>query len=349
MKSYIQIEVPSISLTANRGASLGPASVDAFKYSRGRVPGPVGSDTRKPAENRLLQETIAGGAITIELDNKNNEWRVKPPAYAHWNHYLPATQGKWARNADEITIRDCVNRNIYFSLRQANKMHGRAFYNLSATGRYEMATEWKRVPKPLPTSGEPPIWYGLAIEHNGEPGRGTRQAAAFVISANKWFTFCMPAPTAGSFRGYGWNAAFVLLTGYIDRGDLIAHPGTACDHELSLGGRWGERAESLNKVARFKFEELMQFALQNSEMLRNLGTSAVEETCVDYDERRVMICDLFGAGIRAGIHTYTGECVVMDVGAGRQASDKSENDKPAIVKPGPPSLNNLKMKQGSRS
>src|SRR6185503_11645341 len=114
MKSYIQIEVPSITLAANRGASPGPASVDAFKYSRGRVPGPVGSDAWKPAENRLLQETIAGGAITIELNNKNNEWRIKPPAYTHWNYYLKTAHGKWARNADEITIRDCVNRNIYF-------------------------------------------------------------------------------------------------------------------------------------------------------------------------------------------------------------------------------------------
>ena len=153
----------------------------------------------------------------------------------------------------------------------------------------------------------------------------------------------MPAPTAGSFRGYGWNAAFVLLTGYIDRGDLIAHPGTAVDHELSLGGQWAERAESLNKVARFKFEELMQFALQNSEMLRTLGTAAVEETCVDYDERHVMICDLFGAGVRAGIHTYTGECVVLDI----KASDKSESNKSAIAEPEPPSLDNLKMKQES--
>ncbi|HST23418.1 MAG TPA: hypothetical protein VLR90_20060 [Blastocatellia bacterium] len=343
MKSYIQIEVPSISMAANRGASPGPAIVEAFKYSRGRVPGPVGSDARKPAENRLLQETIAGGAITIELNNKSNEWRIKPPAYAHWNYYLPATHGKWARNADEITIRDFVNRNIYFSLKQANKMHGRAFYELSTAGRYDRATEWKRVPKPLPTSGEPPVWYGLAIEHKGEPSRGTRQAAAFVISANKWFTFSMPAPTAGSFRGYGWNAAFVVLTGYIDRGDLIAHPGTAVDHELSLGGQWAERAESLNKVARFKFEELMQFALQNSEMLRTLGTAAVQETCIDYDERRVMICDLFGAGIKAGIHTYTGECVVLDLSAERQADDESEINKPAIFKPEPPSLDNLMM------
>ena len=323
MKSYIQIEVPSITLAANRGASPGPASVDAFKYSRGRAPGPAGCDRREPTESRLIQETIAGGAITIELNNKSNEWRIKPPAFAHWNRYLPATHGKWARNADEITIRDYVNRNIYFSLRQANKMHGRAYYDLPAAGRYDGATEWKRVPKPLPASGEPPIWYGLAIEHYGEPSRGTRQAAAFVISANKWFTFSMPAPTAGSFRGYGWSAAFVLLTGYIDRGDLIAYPGTAVDHELSLGGRWAERAEALNKAARFNFEELMQFALRNSEMLRNLATSAVEQTCVDYDERRVMICDLFGAGIQAGIHTYTGECVVLDVEAG----DKSESNK----------------------
>lgn len=343
MKSYIQIDVPSISLSGNRGALPGPASVDVFRYSRGRVPGPVGGDSWKPAERRLLQETITGGAITIELDRNTKEWRIKPPAYAHWTHYLPATHGKWARSADEITIRDCVNRKIYFSLKQANKMHGRAFYDLSITGRYDRATGWKRVPKPLPTSGEPPIWYGLAIEHYGEPSRGTRQVAAFVISANKWFTFSMPAPTAGSFRGYSWSAAFVLLTGYIDRGDLIAHPGAAVDHELALGGQWAERAESLNKVARFKFEELMQFALQNSEMLRSLGRAAVQEICVDYDEKRVMICDLFGAGIRAGIHTYTGECILADL----RANDKSESSRPATVKPGPPSLDNLKVKQGS--
>ncbi|MGA9767914.1 MAG: hypothetical protein WBV94_02670 [Blastocatellia bacterium] len=313
------------------------------------MPGPVGSDTWGPVESRFLQETIAGGAITIELDNKNNEWRIKPPAFAHWNYYLPATTGKWARNGDEITIRDYVNRNIYFSLRQASKMHGRAFYAQPAAGRYDMWTDWKRIPKPLPASGEPPIWYGLAIDFN-ESGRGARQTAAFVISADKWFTFTMPAPTAGSAKGYGWSAAFVLLTGYIDRGDLIAHPGSGVDYELSLGGQWSERAESLNKVARFKFKDLIQFALNNSEMLRSLGTAAVQETCVDYDERRVMICDLFGAGIRAGIHTYTGECVVMDVTTERQADNKPEIIKPESgkstgVKPGPPSLDNLKAKQ----
>lgn len=334
MKTYIQIEVPSISLAGNKGALPGPASVDAFGCSRGRVPGPVGSDTWNPAETRLLQETLMGGAITIELDSVIKEWRIKPPAYAHWDHYLPATHGKWARNADEITIRDCLNKKIYFAIKQVNKMHGRAFYELSTAGRYDRATQWKRVPKPPPASGDLPIWYGLALEHYGELSRGTRHVAAFVISADKWFTFAMPAPTAGSFRGYSWSAAFVLLTGYIDRGDLIAHPGAAVDYELSLGGQWAERAESLNKVAMFGFEELTQFALRNSEMLRGLGRAAVRETCVDYDERRVMVCDLFGAGIRAGIHTYTGECVLLDLNAGQKASGEPEDG----VKVEPPSL-----------
>lgn len=345
MKFYIQIEVPSISLAGNRGALPGPAGSDAYQYSRGRLPGPVGSDTWKPLERRFLEETIAGGSITLELDNKNNEWRIKPPAFAHWKYYLPATHGKWARNADEITIRDVINKRIYFSLRQANRMSGRAFYELSATGRYEMRTEWQRVPKPLPMSGEPPIWYGLAIDDSGGAALGTRQAAAFVISTNKWFTFSMPAPTAGSFRGYGWSAAFVLLTGYLDRGDLIAHPGAALDYELSLGGQWAERAEPLNKVAKFKFEDLMEFALKNAEMLRGIGLAAVQETCVDYDERHVMIGDLFGAGIRAGIHVYTGECVLLGSGTGQQSNDKTTNSKPANVKPGSPSLDNLRMKQ----
>jgi hypothetical protein len=312
MKFYIQIEIPSISLAGNRGALPGPAGADQYQYSRGRLPGPAGGDTWKSLERRFLDETVSGGSIILELDRKNNEWRIKPPACAHWNHYLPATAGRWARNADEITIRDVINQKTYFSLRQVNRMSGRAFYEHSATGRYEMRTQWKRVPKPLPASGEPPIWYGLAIEDNDGPARGIRQAAAFVISADKWFTFSMPAPTAGSFRGYGWSAAFVLLTGYLDRGDLIAHPGAELDYELALGGQWAERAEPLNKVAKFKFKELMQFALHNAEMLRGIGLAAVQETCLDYDERHVMIGDLFGAGIRAGIHAYTGECVLMN-------------------------------------
>ncbi|HKP85581.1 MAG TPA: hypothetical protein VJZ26_05775 [Blastocatellia bacterium] len=348
MKTYIQIQVPSMSLPANRGALPGPVAADSSEHLRGRLPGPVGGDAWKPSERRFLEETIAGGSITLELDDKNKEWRVKPPAFAHWNYYLPATHGKWARNADEITICDAIDKRVYYSLRQANKMNGRAFCELSPAGRAEMRTEWKRIPKPLPVSGEPAIWYGLAIADSGGVGVGTRRAAAVVLSANKWFSFSMPWPTTGAFRGYGWNAAFVLLTGYIDRGDLVAHPGSGVDYELSLGSHWGERAEPLNQVARFKFEELTQFALRNAETLRAMGKAAVHGMCVDYDERHVIISDLFGAGIRAAIYAYTGECVAIDGGARQPASgkgDKAASGKPANVKPGPPSLDNLKMKE----
>jgi len=320
MKAYIQIQIPSISLTATRGASPAPVVADASEMLRGRLPGPVGGESWKPAERRLLEETIAGGAITLELDNTNQEWRIKPPAFAHWNYHLPSISGKWARNADEITISDRFNKQVYYCLRQANQMFGRAVCELSPAGHNELRTEWKRVPKPLPISGEPALWYGLAIADPHGIGAGTRRAAAVVVSANKWFAFSMPWPTAGTFRGYGWNAAFVLLTGYIDRGDLIAHPGAAVDYELSLGGHWLERAEPLSQVARFKFEELIQFVLNNAEMLRAISKAAVQGMCIDFDARHVIVSDLFGAGIKGGIYAYTGQCVAFDGGAERRAS-----------------------------
>jgi hypothetical protein len=129
------------------------------------------------------------------------------------------------------------------------------------------------------------------------------------MSADKSFSFAMPQPSAGSFRGYSWNAAFVLLTGYIDRGDLVGNAGSGLDYELSLGPYWSEQAGALNRIAAGKFDSVMEFALNNREMLRALGMAALQGTCVDYDERHVIIGDLSGERIRSGIHAYTGECV----------------------------------------
>lgn len=309
MKSYIQIQIPSASLPANRGASFAPASADLCERSQVKLPGPVGGDAWKSFESRFIEETVAGGAITLELDSKNKEWKITPPVFAHWNYYLPATHGKWARSADEITLCDEINKTVYYSLKQANKMTGRAVREFTSAGHPAAGTEWKRVAKPMPTSGVPTIWYGLAIADTSELAASGSRAAAVVVSGNKWFSFSMPWPTTGSFRGYGWNAAFVLLTGYVDRGDLIANTGTGVDYELSLGAHWGARAESLNQVAGFKMEELIKFALKNFETLRALGLAAVKETCVDFEEKHVIVSDLFGAGIIAGIYAYTGECV----------------------------------------
>lgn len=192
---------------------------------------------------------------------------------------------------------------------QANRMSGRAYHQLAFTGRHELPVEWKRVPKPLPISNQPPIWYGLAIGDNSGLVTGMRGARAVVLSAGKWFTFFMPAPAAGTFRGYFWSTPFVLLTGYLDRGDLIAHPGSAVDYELSLGGHWVEQAGPLNQIVRLKFEDLIPLALKNADTLRALGMAAIQGTCVDYDEKHVIIADLSGAGIRSGIYAYTGECV----------------------------------------
>lgn len=314
MKAYIQIQTPSISLPATRGATPAPVVADASASLRGRRPGPVGGESWKPIERRLLEETIAGGAITLELDNQTLEWRIKPPAFAHWNYYLPATSGRWARDADEMTISDAVNQQVYYSLKYANRMCGQALCEWSPAG-HQRRTQWKRVPKPPPATGEPVIWYGLAVKDPSSVDAGARQATAVVVSANKWFAFAMPWPSAGSFRGYGWNAAFVLLTGYIDRGDLVAHPGAKVDYGLALGGQWRGRAEPLSQVAKFQFADLVQFALQNVEMLRGLGKAAVQETCIDFDERLVIVSDLFGANIGAGIYAYTGECVAFDGGA----------------------------------
>jgi len=233
---------------------------------------------------------------------------MTPPAFAHWKFYLPSTYGRWARSGDEITIRDASNKEIYFSLRQANKMSGHAFHKLSFTGRHQFPTEWKRVPKPLPVSSVPPIWYGLAIAGKGGTATG-RVATAIALSDSDWFTFYMPSPTTGTFRGYSWTAAFVLLTGYLDRGDCIAHPGSSVDYELSLGRHWFEQAGALNRIVRFSFEDAIQFAFKNAETLRTLGLAAVEGTCIDYDEKHVIIGDLSGTEIGSGIYAYTGECV----------------------------------------
>lgn len=309
MKSYLQIQVPSVSLAANRGRLAGPAGIERFNPSKGRVPGPVGGDQWQPAQRRLIEETIRGGAITLELDRKNDEWRITPPAFAHWRHHLPATHGRWARSGDEMTIADAANRHSYFSLRQANKMAGPAVQRRSFARRHEFATEWKRVPKPLPVASRPPIWYGLALANHDGQATESRGATAIVLSEQRWFTFAMPRPAAGTSRGYFWSAAFVLLTGYLDRGDCIAHPGSAVDYELALGRHWAEQAGALHPIVRLKFDDVIQFAFKNAETLRALGLAAVQATCIDYDEKHVIIGDLSGAGTGSGIYAYTGQCV----------------------------------------
>src|SRR5215216_2990244 len=104
MKSYIQIQIPGMLLAPSRGAIHGPAGVELLKRPMGRLAGPVGPDAWKASASRFLEETIPGGSITLELDNENREWRIKPPAHSHWEYYLSATGGRWARSGDEITI-----------------------------------------------------------------------------------------------------------------------------------------------------------------------------------------------------------------------------------------------------
>src|SRR5919205_4391564 len=110
MRSYLRIQVPSLSLAGLRGAPAGPAGADPFRRSRGRLPGPVGGDQWRASETRLLEETLAGGSITLELNHDNDGWRITPPAFAHWTYHLPAAHGRWARSGDEITIGDASNQ-----------------------------------------------------------------------------------------------------------------------------------------------------------------------------------------------------------------------------------------------
>jgi hypothetical protein len=306
MKAYFKIYIPTQTLMGRRGTFPCPAGIDSGIGSRGRLPGPFGAYAYQSLQRSFIEETLSGGYITLELDNCNYEWRIKSPVFAHWQHYLPTMHGKWARSGDEIIIRDAGNQQIYFLFRQVHQMYGRAFYQLSLSGRYQSSSRWQRIAKPLPAFVEPSIWYGLAIRENS----GRRGAKAIVLSDDKWFTFSMPEIATGSFRGYSWNVAFVLLTGYISRGDLIAHKGAAVDYQLSFGEHWSELSAILNPLVSLKFDALTEFALRNREVLHALGKVALQGTCVDYDEKHVIIGDLLGAGIDAGIYAYSGECVV---------------------------------------
>jgi hypothetical protein len=306
MKSYVLIQIPTLTASANRAGLASTIRVEPSMS--GRMPGPVGVEVRDERRNVFVEEMISGGAIRLELDNNSGEWRINPPAIPNWTHYLASSHGRFTRGADQITVGDEGNANVYFSLRPANKMSGHAEFGLPFGSSDKFHTDWKRVPKPLPASGKPPIWYGLAIASGG-PLAGPRAANAIVVSDDKWFTFSMPELAAGTSRGYFWNAAFVLLTGYLDRGDCVANPGSSIDYELSVSQRWSERAGTLNHIAAFQFDNLIQFTLNNAETLRALGMSVLGETCVDHDERHVIICDLAGAVINAGIYAYTGACV----------------------------------------
>jgi hypothetical protein len=307
MKAYFEIYIPAVSLAAKRGATPSPAGIDLLHRSRGRLPGAVGVPSYQWLESRLIEETLTGGSLILELDNRNYEWRIQQPAFVHWQHYLPATHGKWARSGNEISILDAGSQRIYFSLRQVQQMYGRAFYEALQGGHYQSSSGWQRIAKPLQTSVEPCIWYGLAIRENAAP----QGAAAVVVSDDKWFSFFMPESSAGSFRGYGWNVAFVLLTGYIDRGDLLAHKGSALDYQPSFGEPWSALSGILNPLVSLRFDALSEFALRNREALRLLGKTALRESCVDYDEKQVIIGDLPGASIDAGMFAYCGECLVF--------------------------------------
>jgi hypothetical protein len=242
-----------------------------------------------------------------ELDRRTHGWRIQQPALAHWQDYLPATQGKWARGGDEITILDAGSQRIYFTLRQVQQMRGRAFYELLPGGLYQSSSGWRRIARPMQTSAAPCIWYGLAMRQTTE----RRGAAAVVLSDDRWFTFLMPESSAGSFRGYGWSVAFVLLTGYLDKGDLIAHKGSAPDYQFNFGGHWRELSAILHPLVSLPFAGLCEFALRNREALRALGKAALQGSCVDSDEKHILIGDLPGANIEAGMLAYSGECLVL--------------------------------------
>jgi hypothetical protein len=307
MKAYFKIYIPARTLAGKRGALPCPAGIEPAISLRGRLPGSVGAYACQPLHSSFIEETLTGGYITFELDDCSNEWRIKSPGFAHWQYYLPAIHGKWTRSGDEIIIRDAGNQQIYFSFKRAHQMYGRAFYQFSSSGRYQSSSRWQRIAKPWPAVVEPSIWYGLAIRDNS----GRHGATAIVLSDDKWFTFSMPEIATGSFRGYSWNVAFVLLTGYINRGDLIAHKGSAVDYQLSFGEHWGELSTVLNPLINFNFEALTEFALRNREVLHTLGKMTLQGTCIDYDEKHVIIGDLLGVDIETGIYAYSGECTVF--------------------------------------
>src|SRR5262249_19293147 len=142
----------------------------------------------------------------------NEMWRIRPPVFSYSQYQLQRTEGKWHRCGDEISIGDSAGRRVFFSLNQANRMSGRAAH--LRDNRHEHHTDWKRIPKPLPATGIPNLWYGLARHRNGE-------AIATVLSGQKSFTFRMPTLATGTFR-QSPGATFVLLTGFIDRGDLMS-------------------------------------------------------------------------------------------------------------------------------
>lgn len=68
---------------------------------------------------------------------------------------------------------------------------------------------------------------------------------------------------------------------------------------------------NLNPLVNSGFDALTEFALRNREILRAMGKTALQGTCVDYNEKHVIIGDLAGANIETGIHAYTGECTVF--------------------------------------
>ena len=284
---------------------LGQGSGTAYTYGtsgvtapQSQTPGVTGGD--------------AAGTLSLEFDN-DGVWRQVAPFHPNWQLILPYACGKWKKSiGDEGVLYDETGSAQLMVLRSFGENSGNAFFGLDGV-QFQGSALWQRMAKPLPASGNPGMWAGLAGKGGAAAGAGAEAALCYVVPVfspgSNGFGFFFYAGRLGLNVGASGGAVLVLVTGVQEPMELNGFAQTGTDWALALGGKWSSLAKGLGKLD--DLAEIIKAVQKNADAIVGAAKSVYGGAFLDWEEKSVSMVDLVGAGLEAGYYWFAGRCVLL--------------------------------------
>lgn len=254
----------------------------------------------------------ASGVMLLELDNEGG-WRQLAPFHPNWRLILPSACGTWKTAiGDECVLYEETGSQQVFLLRGFSANQGPAFFGLQGI-QYQGSASWRRIAKPLPESGNPGMWAGLAGKGGAAAGVGADAALCYVIPIHapdsNGFAFLFYSGRFGANVGASGGAAFVLVTGVQKPMELNGFVQTGVDWALALGGKWSSMAKGLGKLD--DLTKVIKAVHDNTDAIVGAAKSVYQGAFLDWEAKSVSVVDVVGAGLEAGVYWFAGRCVLL--------------------------------------
>ncbi len=267
-------------------------------------------------------EDVRTKQFRLELE-KSGRWRQLPPFNPCWKVLLPYPTGVWKDHWGEIHIKDESKRHTYVILRAVDKDSGPAFCDpmgndhwLMGGAQFTGQGQWVRRAKPLPSSGNPGLWVGLAGKGGGALGIGAEGVVAYVVPIyspkSNGFAFIFYSGRLGVNAGASANTSIVLVSGVQEPGDLEGYVQTGVDWNLSLGGKLSafKNVQAIGKLE--GIANIIKMTQKNADSLATAAKTLYQGGSMDWEEKNVCVLDLpVGGGLEAGLYYYIGRCKII--------------------------------------